>query len=403
MGKIGIKIFFAVFFGYLSINNLTLLSRDTLPSSYYEKEKEIWNLFMQGLYSLERGDYEEALSNFQKILIYEPENQSAKTYIEEVKKRMRLRIFYKGKRLPTKVFPPPVKGAYEEVLEEAKNKYLRESYKKAVSLYSRGDFKNSLKIFKEIAEVELQYKDTLIYLARLRLKEAEGFREKKLEEMKFKYTLGPQDVISINVLNHPELSGTVTIEADGEIILPLVKEVVNVRGLTKEELAKKLEKILAKYVKTPQVSVVILGYNSKKWYILGEVARPGEYPMGKRKLTLMEALYTAGLIKENRAAVGRVVVIKPRKHRPQYKVINVANILYKGLMKDNIYLEPNTIIYVPKTVVAKISDTLGILSGAMTHSRSLLEDLISTSNAARMATPLKEILGPTRKDQKKYP
>jgi len=219
-----------------------------------------------------------------------------------------------------------------------------------------------------------------------------------LEEKYFKYELGPDDVLSITVLNHPELSGKVVVEPGGEIILPLVNEVVKAQGLTKDELAEKIKEVLKKYVKDPQVFVVITGYNSKKWYILGEVARPGEYPMGKKKLTLMEALYRAGLIREGRAAVGRVLVIKPHKSRPTYRSINVANIIYKGLFKDNIYIDPGTIIYVPKTVVAKIGDSLGtVVYPLIGQTKTGLEDIVSVSTAARAATPIKHLFGPTPK------
>ena len=284
------------------------------------------------------------------------------------------------------------------LLDKAKQAYLESLYREGLLLYRQGEIEASLKRFQRIEKFNPHFKDTQKYLAQLRLLKYKKEKREELEEKYFKYELGPDDILSITVLNHPELSGKVVVEPGGEIILPLVNEVVKAQGLTKDELAEKIKEVLKKYVKDPQVFVVITGYNSKKWYILGEVARPGEYPMGKKKLTLMEALYRAGLIREGRAAVGRVLVIKPHKSRPTYRSINVANIIYKGLFKDNIYIDPGTIIYVPKTVVAKIGDSLGtVVYPLIGQTKTGLEDIVSVSTAARAATPIKHLFGPTPK------
>ena len=370
-----------------------LLSKEKKEITGYRTFIE--DLYLDALYSISVGDTRKAQKELFLILEYEPQNEKAKAYLREIAAKIvpQKKITQEKK---TYQKPIPREEALKKVISQKRSEAYR-LYRQALILYNDNKASLASQKLEEALRFSPSYEDASLLLAKIKLDEFKKYETLRKREERLEYTLGPEDVLSINVLNHPELSGKVMVEPGGEIILPLVKEVIKAKGLTKEELAKNIREVLSKYVKQPQVSVVITGYNSKKWYILGEVARPGEYPMGKTKLTLMEALYRAGLIRENRAAVGRVVVIKPHKENPQYQVINVAQILYKGVFKDNIDIEPGTIIYVPKTVLTKFSDVIGVISSPLASTRSSLEDLVSTSTAARAATPIKDLIGPTPK------
>lgn len=276
------------------------------------------------------------------------------------------------------------------IAERKRKKELKKRYDRSVEMFKRGHYDEAFEGFQKIAEQNVDFKKTRRYIAAIR--KAKVARERDVKPPL--YTLGPDDSLEITVANHPEFSGKVTVEQGGEIILPLSKEVINVNGLTKEELAELLTKKLSRYVKSPEVNIVITGYNSKKWYILGEVGVRGEYPMGKTDLTLLEALYQARLPLENSAAMRRVALIKPHRTHPKQKWINVYELLYEGKMKNNVRIEPGDIIYVPKTVVSKFNSVVTQITSPLTSTSGSLTDIQALSDSLKAITPLKYTLTP---------
>src|ERR1700678_3211699 len=106
------------------------------------------------------------------------------------------------------------------------------------------------------------------------------------------YIIGPQDVLDISVWKEPEVSRVVPVRPDGKISLPLLND-VQAAGLTPAQLAAEITESLKKYVTSPQVTVIITTINSQRVYILGEVTRPGAFPM-LPGMTVMQALSSAG-------------------------------------------------------------------------------------------------------------
>jgi len=373
-------------------------------------QKRVYDLYAAGLYSLQYKKFDKAVEYFQEALKLDPHHQGAWNNLinarTELEKESKLVLVQSVEPKAQVAGKTSLKGEAEKLaeketrkklsLQEQKERQMEQVYSYAEKLLRCARYEEAEKEFHKIEDIEPKYRNTVFYLADIyKIKEAA-----KREQEPVRYTLGSEDVLEINVLGHPELSSVVEVEPGGEIILPLLKEVVMASGLTKEELAVKIKELLSKYVKEPEVQVVIKGYNSKKWYILGEVVSRGEYPLGKVNLTLMEALYQAGLPVEGVAAMRRVMLIKPHKTNPRYKSINVFDILYYGKMQDNVRIEPGDIIYVPKTVLAKVTGLITQISTPITQTKTGLEDLKSSSTAARALTPLKETFGPTPKSKK---
>jgi len=120
------------------------------------------------------------------------------------------------------------------------------------------------------------------------------------------YTLGNGDVIQITVRNQPEFSGQFVIGPDGKIQYTFVGD-IEATGLTKAQLKEKLIKELDRFVKVPEISIAISIYNSKVVYVLGEVARPGKYPMKGDIISLRDAIVDAGL-PTREAALRRIYI-----------------------------------------------------------------------------------------------
>ena len=90
--------------------------------------------------------------------------------------------------------------------------------------------------------------------------------------------IGAQDVLDISVWKEPDVSRVVPVRPDGKISLPLLND-VQAAGLTPAQLATQITESLKKYVTNPQVTVIVTTINSQRVYILGEVTRPGAFPM----------------------------------------------------------------------------------------------------------------------------
>jgi polysaccharide export outer membrane protein len=106
------------------------------------------------------------------------------------------------------------------------------------------------------------------------------------------YIIGDQDVLDVSVWKEPEVSRVVPVRPDGKISLPLLND-VQAAGLTPSQLAAEITESLKKYVTSPQVTVIVTTINSQRVYILGEVTRPGAFPL-LPGMTVMQALSSAG-------------------------------------------------------------------------------------------------------------
>src|SRR6266550_6854273 len=107
------------------------------------------------------------------------------------------------------------------------------------------------------------------------------------------YSVGPQDVLTIQIFGEPELSGKYTVEQDGTFTFPQIGR-IKAAGLTLRALEQELKKQLEDgFLKNPQVAVAIENYRSQRILVLGEVRSPGEYQLNG-EMTLLAALARAG-------------------------------------------------------------------------------------------------------------
>jgi polysaccharide export outer membrane protein len=106
------------------------------------------------------------------------------------------------------------------------------------------------------------------------------------------YVIGPLDVIYVKVWNNQNLTGMMDVGPDGMISLPLIGQ-LRADGLTVQQLKETIATRLNDYLLNPEVSVDVTRINSKRYYILGGVNRPGPFPLSVRT-TVSEALSNAG-------------------------------------------------------------------------------------------------------------
>jgi polysaccharide export outer membrane protein len=106
------------------------------------------------------------------------------------------------------------------------------------------------------------------------------------------YKIGPLDILEFSVFKVPELTRTAQVGEGGTLNLPLVGE-VNAAGRTVQQVERELvQKLGAKYLQSPQVSIIVKEYNSQRVTIEGAVKRPGVYPI-RSKMSLLQVIATA--------------------------------------------------------------------------------------------------------------
>jgi polysaccharide export outer membrane protein len=159
-----------------------------------------------------------------------------------------------------------------------------------------------------------------------------------------KYTIGPEDVLKIDVWKEPELSVTVPVRTDGKISLPLIHD-VHVVGLTPLQLQEELTNKLSQYVENPTVSVIVEQINSLKIFVVGNVENPGVFD-AKREINVVQAIAMAGGFTEwaNRS---KVTIFRKYGGTEQVIKVNYNKIVSGEHPELNIPLQPGDTINVP--------------------------------------------------------
>jgi polysaccharide biosynthesis/export protein len=122
------------------------------------------------------------------------------------------------------------------------------------------------------------------------------------------YKIGPLDVLDVAVFKVPDLSKTVQVGEDGTITYPLIGQ-VRAAGRTAHDLEVDLkQKLGEKYLRSPQINVLVKEYNSQRVTISGAVKTTGVYAI-KGRTTLLQVISMAGDI-DNSIASGDIVVFR---------------------------------------------------------------------------------------------
>ena len=165
---------------------------------------------------------------------------------------------------------------------------------------------------------------------------------------KLGYLIGPEDVLNIEVWNHPDVSREVIVNHEGTIRLPPTKRKMSVMGLDISQLEEKLVEALSKYLIEPVVFISVKEYNSKRVIALGETTI-GMYTL-KRPTTLVEFLGEIGGPTGN-ADTSRIKLIKKNGTVFTYNIDKLINISQKS---DPVFVSGGDTVYVPPIVMNKI-------------------------------------------------
>lgn len=158
------------------------------------------------------------------------------------------------------------------------------------------------------------------------------------------YVIGPDDQLSIVYWREKDMSADVVVRPDGLISLPLLND-VQASGLTPEQLRLAITKGAGKFVEEPTVSVVVKAINSRKVFITGQVARPGNYPIGG-PTTVLQLIAVAGGVSEY-ANKSKISIIRKDNGKDTNFRFNYEDVLKGKNLAQNIELKPGDTVIVP--------------------------------------------------------
>lgn len=159
------------------------------------------------------------------------------------------------------------------------------------------------------------------------------------------YLIGPEDMLSVNVWKEPEVSQKLPVRPDGMISLPLIGE-VKAAGLTPAQLEEAITMPLKKYMSEPQVTVIVTEVRSKTFNIIGQVAKPGYYPLD-RQLTVLDAIALAGGFRDF-AKTKKIYVLRTDTSGKQERLaFNYKDVIKGQNTQENVELKPRDTVVVP--------------------------------------------------------
>ena len=178
------------------------------------------------------------------------------------------------------------------------------------------------------------------------------------ESLQREVTLSPQeyriesgDKLEIKFYYNPDLNEEVTVRPDGRIALQLIDE-VQVAGHTPAQLDELLTSRYAGELKRPEITVLVRTFTSHRIYVGGEVNQEGMLDLSAR-MTTLQAVINAGGFRETAMPEGVIVIRKGIDNRPVAILANLNNTLHGDPAFSNIQLQPQDIVYVPKSSIAR--------------------------------------------------
>ncbi len=172
------------------------------------------------------------------------------------------------------------------------------------------------------------------------------------ERSRYEYRVGPGDILSIIVYDHPELTipageqrsaadtGNL-VTPDGTIFYPYTGR-IRVDGQTVEQIRENITTLLSEYIRDPQIEVRVAQFNSKFVFVTGAVNKPGRVALRNTPLTLIDAIQLASGFAPN-ANHHELKITRQN----QTATVSSYELLKAGDLSQNIILRPGDLIHVP--------------------------------------------------------
>jgi polysaccharide export outer membrane protein len=164
------------------------------------------------------------------------------------------------------------------------------------------------------------------------------------------YLIGAGDTLTITVWRNPDLSTSLPVRPDGKITIPLVED-MQASGKTSTQLARDIEKALARYVQTPVVSVMITGFvglYSQQVRVIGEAIKPQALAY-RENMTLLDVMAAVGGITEF-ADGDRASILRTVDGKSQQFGVRLTSLLKRGDLSANVRMRPGDVLVIPQSL-----------------------------------------------------
>lgn len=165
----------------------------------------------------------------------------------------------------------------------------------------------------------------------------------------YSYIIGPGDDLNIIVWRNPELSMSVPVRPDGKFSTPLIEEFV-AQGKNPVEIARDVEKLLAKYVRDPIVTVIVTGFvgpYDQQIRVVGEATKP-QVLSYKKKMSLLDVMIAVGGLTDF-AAGNDATILRSGDANKQYSV-RLKDLVKRGDISANVEMKPGDILIIPQSL-----------------------------------------------------
>lgn len=169
-------------------------------------------------------------------------------------------------------------------------------------------------------------------------------------DLSWTYHIAPGDQLEMAFFSHPDQNRFVTVRPDGRITMPYVGDMV-AAGKTPEALSKELQEAYTEVLIQPRIDVIVQQMGAR-FYVLGEVGRPGEFDYD-RPIDLMQAIAQAGGYKDT-ARLSSLVILRKGENGDAYAgVFDFRRFLDAETRIANIEIRPDDLIWVPRSAIAR--------------------------------------------------
>jgi polysaccharide export outer membrane protein len=170
-----------------------------------------------------------------------------------------------------------------------------------------------------------------------------------LDKFEPSYLIGPGDTVNIIVWRNPELSMIVPVRPDGKVTTPLVED-LPASGKTASQLARDVEKNLAKYVQSPVVTVIVtifVGPYSQQIRVIGEAAKPQALPY-RENMTLLDVMIAVGGITDF-AAGNKASILRGGGGKTEQFGVRLIDLIRGGDLSANVAMRPGDVVIIPQS------------------------------------------------------
>ncbi len=159
------------------------------------------------------------------------------------------------------------------------------------------------------------------------------------------YVIGESDVLDVDVWKEKEISRAIPVRPDGKISLPLIGE-IQASGMTPLQLQDDITRRLKGFLANPEVTVIVTDPRSHHFNVVGQVAKPGTYPLTE-SMTVLDAIAATGGFRDF-AKQTKIYVLRPMPDGTRARLpFNYKDAIKGKNLQNNVTLKPGDTIVVP--------------------------------------------------------